>query len=105
MKNKPGQPTVAKPVGEGEFTAEMLTQWAGSLGDAVQETDECLVKEALRLFILGVLLERIDAACDGSDYVLSLVSAAHVRADAITECSLLAMDQWLEEFFNPETEI
>lgn len=106
MKSKFVSPTPVTPIGEDEFTAEKFTQLATLHADFAEfDGDELNVKNALRIFILGRLLDRIDAACDGSDYFQSLVNAAHARADAITECSLRAMDQWLEEFFNPETEI
>lgn len=105
MKSK-RNPTAAKPIGEDKFTAEKFTQLSELHAYLAEHDGEGGdFKNVLRLFILGGLLDRIDAACDGSKYFQSLVSAAHVRTDAIVERALLDMDDWLKEFFNPETEI
>ena len=104
MKHKFCKPTVVKPIGEDEFTAEMFTQLGVLHTNLCDGKAELNVKNALRVFILGRLLERIDAACDGSAYFQSLVNGAHVRTDEIVERSLRDMDEWLKEFFNPGTE-
>ena len=106
MKSK-RNPTVTKPIGEDEFTAESFTELAELFTDVDEKQVELNVKTALRSFIFGRLLQRLDASCDvdGSEYFQSLIDGLHVLSEEITERSLRDMDDRLKEFFNPGTEI